>query len=108
MRSARLVTKADFAVPGGPRTTRCCRASNATREARMTSSRSISDTANSRSMACSLSRDGLMDARLGVVDIYEAGDGQSSDPWMGHQPSDMRVLLRQRFQLPLDSLNKRR
>ena len=69
MRWASSVTRADFAVPGGPRTTRCCRASNATREARMTSSRSISDAANSRSMACSLSRDGLMDARLSVVDI---------------------------------------
>jgi hypothetical protein len=45
------------------------RASNATREARMTSSRSISDAVNSRSMACNLSRDGLMDARLGVVVI---------------------------------------
>jgi hypothetical protein len=69
MRSARLVTNADFAVPGGPRTTRCCRASNATREARMTSSRSISDAVNSRSMTCSLSRGGSIDARLGVVDI---------------------------------------
>jgi len=35
----------------------------------MTSSRSISDAVNSRSIACSLSRDGLIDARLGVVDI---------------------------------------
>jgi len=35
----------------------------------MTSSRSISDAVNSRSRACSLSRDGLMDAGLGVVDI---------------------------------------
>jgi hypothetical protein len=35
----------------------------------MTSSRSISDAANSRSSAWSLSRDGLMDARLSVVVI---------------------------------------
>ena len=35
----------------------------------MTSSRSISDAVNSGSTACGLSRDGLMDARLGVVDI---------------------------------------
>src|SRR5262252_4467630 len=69
MRFASSVTRADFAVPGGPRTTRCCRASNATREARMTSSRSISDAANSHSRACSLSRDGLTDARLSVVVI---------------------------------------
>jgi hypothetical protein len=65
----RVIGLADFPVPGGPRTTKCCRASNATREARMTSSRSINDAANSRSMACSLSRDGLMDARLSVVVI---------------------------------------
>src|SRR5262249_38753913 len=39
IRSARLVTNADFPVLGGPRTARRCRASNATREARMTSSR---------------------------------------------------------------------
>jgi cyclopropane fatty-acyl-phospholipid synthase-like methyltransferase len=35
----------------------------------MTSSRSISDAANSRSMTCNLSREGLMDARLSVVVI---------------------------------------
>ena len=33
----------------------------------MTSSRSISDAADSRSRACGLSRDGLTDARLSVV-----------------------------------------
>src|SRR5262249_25425682 len=69
MRRASSVTRADFPVPGGPRMTRCCSASSATREARTTSSRSISDAVSSRSSACSLSRDGLIDWRLSVVDI---------------------------------------
>jgi hypothetical protein len=68
MRPESSVTNADLAVPGGPRTARCCRASNVMSEARTTSSRSMSVVVKSRSMVCSLSRDGLMDARSSGVD----------------------------------------
>ena len=38
--------------------------------------------------------------------VNQGQAGQSSDPRMCHQPSDVRVLFRQRLQLPLDPLNE--